>query len=62
MFSHWNGNGDSATGEWMKLMADMEHEPEISLEMDPNDGMWIVGGVVKVLSIMDAMELARTAA
>jgi hypothetical protein len=52
---------DSATGEWLRLMADMEHEPEISIEVDPDDGMWIVGGVVKVLSIIDALELARVA-
>jgi hypothetical protein len=59
MYTHYMN--DSATGEWLRLMADMEHEQEISLDVDPNDGWWIVGGVVKVEKYEDAMALARAA-
>ena len=61
MFSHWNGNGESSTGEWMRLMAELEHEPEIPIDVDPHDGYWVVGGIVKVATLAAALELAKAA-
>jgi hypothetical protein len=52
---------DSCTGEWLRLMADMEHEPEISIDVDPDDGYWVVGGIVKVATLAAALELAKAA-
>jgi hypothetical protein len=54
-------SNDSATGEWLRLMADMEHEQEIPVEVDPDDGWYIVGGVAKVETFEAALELARAA-
>jgi hypothetical protein len=59
MITHYMN--DSSTGEWLRLMADMEHEQQIPIDVDPDDGWWVVGGVVKVESLEVAMELARAA-
>lgn len=49
---------DSATGEYLKLSADMEHDAENGVCIEFKNGLWIVGGVVAVESIERALELA----
>jgi hypothetical protein len=45
------------TGKWLTAVADMEHDAENGVCIEFRDGHWIVGGVVVVDSIENALEL-----
>jgi hypothetical protein len=60
MFSHWNGNNESSTGEWIRLMIELEKEAAITV--DPDDGMFVVGGVLKTDDPALALALVKEAA
>jgi hypothetical protein len=51
---------DSATGEWIRLMIELSNEPEIAV--DPDDGYFVVGGVVKTDDPLLALDLVKEAA
>jgi len=46
------------TGEFLRLMADIEHEYDHGVTIEHRDGKWIVGGVVAVDNFDTALELA----
>lgn len=50
------------TGEFLRLMADMEHDYDHGVTIEHKDGRWIVGGVASVESFDSALELALGAA
>jgi hypothetical protein len=58
MYTHYAN--DSATGEWIRLMIELANEPEIAV--DPDDGYFVVGGVVKTDDPLLALELVKEAA
>jgi hypothetical protein len=51
---------DSATGEWIRLMVALENEASITV--DPDDGMFVVAGVLKTDDPALALELVKEAA
>lgn len=63
MITHYE-NG-SATGEWLRLMAEIEHEPSIPMESVCRDGQiyWRVGGEhgVLIADRAEAEALAKVA-
>lgn len=46
------------TGTWLRMHADMEHDAENGVCIEYCKGKWIVGGIVIVDSIENALELA----
>jgi hypothetical protein len=58
MFTHYAN--DSATGECIRLMIELSNEPEIAV--DPDDGYFVVGGIVKTDDPLLALQLVKEAA
>jgi hypothetical protein len=51
--------GIQGTGKFLRMHADMEHDAENGVCIESlRDGRWLVGGVVIVDSIDNALELA----
>lgn len=59
MLTHYEN--DSSTGEWLRLMADMEHE-ELPIDIEQRSDGWVVGGVLVVDTLERAIELTKEAA